>query len=265
LLVAKFGTLEAVAGMFAVLTGFRVFGWALLDILSRVFQPYITMLGAQGRDEQLRFYAGLSTKLTAALAAAICLAAWLLAEPAVNLWLGADVFPGYAVLALLGAAFLVDGLFLPTTNILVALNRHRALALVMTTKALLTVLLGALGAMAAPADPAIGIAAGFLAASVLGELPTYPWLARRALGLSPSAYLRRFLLQPACPPVAALLLMPLGPALRAEPPGVQLLVTALAILLLVPLIWYLVLARDERLWLVRLATIWLRRPLPCGP
>src|SRR5205823_4467610 len=104
LLMARYGTLAAVPAAFAVLTVFRVLGWTLVDLPSRLLQPYFTMLAAQGREERVKFYAALVTKLSVLAAAVLVAMAWYLAEAGIGLWLGAAAFPGYAALALLATA-----------------------------------------------------------------------------------------------------------------------------------------------------------------
>ncbi len=251
LLTGKYASLTLVAPMFALLTILRVFGWSLADIVSRVLLPYVIMFEAQGQRARVIFFAGLSSKVTFAVALFMGALIWLLAEPGLRLWLGPGLFLGYAPLAFLIGSFLIDVLFLPTSNFLLALNRHRALALALLSYGLLSLALSVAGARLMPHDPIYGLTLGFFLASVVGQLFLMPIINLRGLRISAAIYLGDFVAKP-----LTLALLTTLSLIFLGLPGIKepwLYLGLLTIFLTLTVgSWFLVFNEDERGWLAEL-------------
>lgn len=194
LLTARFASLLLVPEIYALLTLLRIVGWTLIDIPSRMLQPYAILLEVQGQGERLRWLAALTNTLTFTVAASYGLGVLFLARVGIRLWLGPNMYLGLGVLGPLLAAFLVDALFLSSQNFMMALNRHRGLSLVSILYAGLSLGGGILGAIWS-AQPLVGMAFGFLAAALLAALPL-PGLVRAWLAVSWRAYAAQYLAKP---------------------------------------------------------------------
>jgi hypothetical protein len=217
-------------------------------------QPYVIMFEARGRRDEVVRLASLCAKTSFATGITLAILIWLFAEPLLHLWFGSTGFPGYAPLAFLVGAFLIDALCYPQMSFLTALNRHRWLAGMGVLRVVLNVALGAAGAIAFPADPFLGIASGMAAASLLGQGVVLPAITIRELGLP----WRRGAIAFAGRPL--LLLIPGGFAVAIGsviPPGHLLArgVLALASSAVTWLgLWYVVAELEERRWILQLAS-----------
>jgi len=228
---------------------FRVVGWTLGDVVSRTMQPYTILFSVQNRGDRVAFLARLSTKITFALATLFSALIWVFGELGLKLWLGPGMFLGYGPLGLLAGSFLIDVLFLSTNNFMVALDHHRRLALAVFGYALLSGLLGWVGAKFDSHDPLLGLCAGFFVASILGQGLVLPGIARRWLKLGWRHYLIGFIARPALLAVCA---GALAFGFRYASGGLlwRCSVTALALLAGLPAVcWFLVLDADERKWI----------------
>lgn len=251
LLAGKFGGLAEVPSFFALLTLFRIVGWALADIISQTLQPYIIMLEVQGRHDRVVFFAGLCTKLTFVLAATYATLVLLFAKFGLELWLGPGMFLGFGPLALLAGSFLIDVIFLSTNNFMRGLNQHRALSIVMGVYAGLSFVLAMIGARRwMPHDPIYGLCLGLFWSSVLGQAALLPWLTQRLLRISWRLYLDQFLIRP-------LLLLVCGPVFFVvisqitKATGWVLAAQAVTFILCMGfLFWRAFLSREEQEWLV---------------
>src|SRR5215472_1694929 len=135
LLAGKFAPLSQIPSFLVLLTLFRIVGWALADIVSQSVHPYIILLNARGEKDRVVMFASLCTKVTFAVAAVYTGLIWLFADTGIHAWLGPGMFLGYMPLACLAGSFLIEVLFLSTSNFMRALNQHRALSLTMATYA----------------------------------------------------------------------------------------------------------------------------------
>lgn len=248
LLAGKFGSLAQVPKMFVLLTLFRVVGWSLADIVSRTLQPYIILFSAQGRREKVLFLAKLCTKCTFALGVVFTVLIWVFADVGLEWWLGPEMFLGYGPLGYLAGAFLIDILFLPTSNFMIALNRQRLLSLSMAGYALLSFALGVVGAKWwMPADPLYGLCVGFFAASV-GQALVLPWITHQWLQIGWRCYTNDLLLKPGVLAIGGVLIAVLDwvGGTRVWHGGLG----ALGGLVCLPLAtWFFILEEEERRWL----------------
>lgn len=254
LLAGKFGLLRQVPEMFVLLTLFRVVGWSLADIASQTLQPYIIRLPVQGRQDRVVFFAKLCTKFTFALAMVYSALIWLFADIGMRLWLGPGMFLGYRHLACLGGAFLMEVLFLSTNNFMRGLNRHRRLSVVMAGYAVLSFVLGIAGAKWwMPADPLFGLCLGLLVASFLGQALPLPWVTYRWLQIGWRCYLQHFMMRPGFLAVCGIGIL-IGFAVAGASGVWNRVAGGLAVVVVLPLLaWFVVLDREEREWMGRLA------------
>jgi hypothetical protein len=144
--------------------------------------------------------------------------------------------------------------------VLVAVNRHRALALVAATKAVLTVALGIAGAHFLPDRPLIGITAGFLVASIISQLFVLPWIIRRAFDLSWASYGAQFIGRPLLLCVVFGIFAAAGQIAGVDTLATRLLALATSLIGIALATWFLVLDRSEVRWLENL----IRTRLPFG-
>ncbi len=250
LLAGKLAGLAEVPSLFALLTLFRIVGWALADIISQTLQPYIIMLEVQGRHDRVVFFGGLCTKLTFVLAATYATLVLLFAKSGLELWLGPGMFVGFGPLVLLAGSFLIDVTFLATNNFMRGLNQHRALSVVMAVYAALSFVLAMIGARRwMPHDPIYGLCLGLFWSSVLGQAALLPWLTQRLLRIRWQLYLDQFLIRP-------LLLLVCGPVIfvvisqTTRAAGWLLAAHAVTFILCTGLLfWRVFLSREEREWL----------------
>jgi len=250
LLAGKLAGLAEVPSLFALLTLFRIVGWALADIISQTLQPYIIMLEVQGRHDRVVFFGGLCTKLTFVLAATYATLVLLFAKSGLELWLGPGMFLGFGPLVLLAGSFLIDVTFLATNNFMRGLNQHRALSVVMAVYAALSFVLAMIGARRwMPHDPIYGLCLGLFWSSVLGQAALLPWLTQRLLRIRWQLYLDQFLIRP-------LLLLVCGPVIfvvisqTTRATGWLLAAHAVTFILCTGLLfWRVFLSREEREWL----------------
>jgi O-antigen/teichoic acid export membrane protein len=171
LLVCRFDSLEHVPGIFLLLTIFRVAGHALITVPSRSAQPYVMMWTIQGRIEQVAGISVLTIKLTFWVALAFACLVTCHADAFFSIWLGPGLFPGLPVLLCLAATFLLDAALAAPTNFMMGINRHRQLSLVLILKSVLSIALAALGAWCFPSNPTLGVASGFLVATIITAPP----------------------------------------------------------------------------------------------
>jgi O-antigen/teichoic acid export membrane protein len=250
LLAGKFAGLADVPSLFALLTLFRIVGWALADIISQTLQPYIIMLEVQGRRDRVVFFAGLCTKLTFVLAASYTTLVLLFAKSGIELWLGPGMSLGFGPLALLAGSFLIDVLFLATNNFMRGFNQHRALSIVMAVYAVLSFVLAMIGARWwTPHNPIYGLCWGLFWSSVAGQAALLPWLTQRLLRIPWPHYLDQFLARPLligiCGPV---FFGAISQTTRAA--GWALAAQAITFALCIGLLfWFVLLSREEREWL----------------
>jgi len=254
LLAGKLGLLRQVPEMFVLLTLFRVVGWSLADIASQAVQPYIIRSSVQGSQDRVVFFAKLCTKFTFALAIVYAALIWLFADVGIRLWLGPGMFLGYRHLACLGGAFLMEVLFLSTNNFMRALNRHRRLSLVMAGYAVLSFVLGIAGAKWwMPTDPLFGLCVGLLVASLVGQALLLPWVTYRWLQIGWRRYLQHFIMRPGLLAVCGIGIL-IGFAAAGASGVWNRVAGGLAVVVVLPLLaWFVVLDREEREWMSRLA------------
>jgi O-antigen/teichoic acid export membrane protein len=208
LLAGKFTPIGDVPQFFVLVTLFRIVGWSLADILSQMLQPYVILLNTRREWGRIVSLAAFSTKFTFTLAATFAGLIWLFARVGIQSWLGPDMFPGYGILACLLASFLIDVLFVSTSNFMRALNHHRLLSVAMAAYAVLSFALGALGAARwFPREPIFGLSVGLLVASAAGQLFVMPFVTRSWLGIAWESYTWRFIVLPAL--AMACILMPI--------------------------------------------------------
>ena len=259
-LAGKFAGLDAVPAFFVLFTLFRIVGWSLADTVSQTMQPYIIMLDVQERRDRVEFFAQLSTKFTFAAAVMYCMLIWSFADVGLRIWVGPNMFLGYAPLALLGGSFLIDVLFLSTNNCMRGLNRHRTLSIVMGIYAVLSFVLGIAGAKVMAGNPTLGLCWGLFAASVIGQALPLPWIACKWLRIGWRKYFDQFLVRPSL--LTTCLVMISAVFLAYEPGGYWRLAgfPFIVVLLFTLLTWFLVFNGAERLW-IRKA---LLRPGPFG-
>lgn len=254
LLVARFGTLGAVPGMFVMLTLFRRAGWSLINVFSHVLQPYVLMWWTHGDHQRVRFLAALSTKLSVAAGVLLTVPIFIWGKQVIDVLMGTSTFPGYGTMGCIAAVFLLDCLFLSAVNFLVVLNRHHWLAAAAAVKSLLALGFGGLGAVWLPQNPALGITAGFLVASIVGQALMLPRFIRKGLEIPGSHYWQHYVARPLLPIVPALGALWLLAGSRLSAATTCATATILAITI-VALAWFAVLSRDERRW----ALNWMRR------
>jgi len=205
LLVPRFASLAAAPSFFLLTSVFRVAAFSFITALPRAVQPYVVMWASIRDTARLASAAKLLTKGTTILASLVIALFAPFAEPFVEMWLGVDCYPGNTVLALIAGAFLFDALFCTPVYFLIAMNRQRALSLLMLAKTMLTVLLAVVFAKWF-VDPLVGIAAGAFTASVLMGLGV-PCLIRSALEIGWHAYVVQFLARPLAHAVLTLALV----------------------------------------------------------
>jgi len=194
LLVPRFVSLVAAPPFFLLTSVLRVAAYSIITALPRAVQPYIVMWSSNGNTNRLASSAKLLTKGTTILASLVIALFLPFAEPFIDTWLGGDSYPGNTVLALIAGAFLFDSLFCTPIYFLIAMNRQRALSLLMLFKAVLTATL-AIAFANWFASPLVGIASGTLAASVLTGFGV-PSLVRSALGIDWKTYTVQFFARP---------------------------------------------------------------------
>jgi O-antigen/teichoic acid export membrane protein len=194
LLVAKFGSLALAPSMYFLLSVFRVAAWSLISAMSRAVQPYVLMWWAHSDRERVASVTGLSTKITSISAGLFTAAFVPFAEPLTKAWVGPTSFPGTMPLLLFVAAFLIDALFLASGNLLIVMNSHRQVAVMIFVKSLLALALAAIGGLVAT-DPLVGLTAGVLAATIVGNA-AMPLLTCNTIGISMRSYLDRYLIRP---------------------------------------------------------------------
>jgi len=182
-LAAKYTSLDVVPQVYAVVTLLRLVGWSLADIPSRSVQPYVIMLGEQGQERQVRALACLATKFSFAVAVVFAALVAVHANWFLNRWLAPLRFTEYGILAAMTAAFLLDALFLPATNVLVALNRHKRLALLLAVQGLAGAAVAVLLAEAGVLSPTARLGVGFLIASLIVNVGWIPRLLKVELGM----------------------------------------------------------------------------------
>jgi O-antigen/teichoic acid export membrane protein len=248
-LAGKFGSLRQVPEMFVLLTLFRVVGWSLADILSQTLLPYVNRLPMQGRHDRMVFFAKLCTKFTVTLAIVYSGLIWLFADIGIRWWLGPGMFLGWGPLACLAGGFLIDVLFLSTNNFMRGLNRHHRLSVVMAVYALVSFVLGVVGAKWwMPDDPLYGLCAGLLVASVMTQALALPWVTCRGLEISWRPYVWHFIIRP-CFLIALGLAVVGGFTDTGTGEIWNRVVRTLAVVLALPsLAWILLLDREERDW-----------------
>lgn len=194
LLVPHFASLAAAPPFFLLTSVFRVAAFSFITALPRAVQPFVVMWASNGDTARLASAAKLLTKGTTILASLMIVLFAPFAEPFVEIWLGADCYPGNAVLALIAGAFLVDSLFCTPVYFLIAMNRQRILSLLMLAKAVLTAALAITFAQRF-ANPLVGLAAGAFAASALTGFGVL-CLTRAALDFDWKVYSVQFLARP---------------------------------------------------------------------
>jgi O-antigen/teichoic acid export membrane protein len=252
LLAGKLAALAEVPEMYVLLTLFRVVGWSLADIVSNTAIPYIIRMNFEGRWDRVVFFSKLATKFTFAVALGYTALIWFYADLGIRLWLGPGMFLGYGPLACLGAAFLIDVLYLSTNNFMRGLNAHRRLSLVMAGYAVLSFALGVAGAKLMPARPLFGLSAGLLAASVLGQGIPLLWLSARWVGLGFRKFLEPFIVRPGLL-VLSLGVISLGGRLVNLHGPWGLAIETLAVVTVLPAVsWWMVFEAEERTWLTGL-------------
>ncbi len=252
-LAGKFGSLRQVPEMFVLLTLFRVVGWSLADIASQTAIPYINRLPMHGRQDRVVFFAKLCTKLTFALAVGYAALIWVFADIGIRFWLGPGMFLGWGPLACLAGGFLIDVLFLSTNNFMRGLNRHHRLSVVMAVYALISFVLGIVGAKWwMPDDPLYGLCAGLLVASVMTQALALPWVTCRGLEIGWRRYLQHFIVRPgflaACG-IAMVIGLGLAGTLGA---WTRVMATLAVVGGLSLLAWFVVLDGEEREWMSKL-------------
>jgi O-antigen/teichoic acid export membrane protein len=254
ILAGKVASLKQVPEMFVLLVLIRVGGWSLADIVSRSLQPYMIMFTVQGRRDRMLFFAKLCTGFTFAFATVYSVLIYQFTEAGLKWWLGPGLFLGYGPLAFLIGSFLIEVLFLSTTNFMLALNRHKGLSAVMGGYAVLSFVLGFLGARWwMPGDPLRGLCAGFFLASILGQALPMPWITNRWLAIGWSRYCADFLLKPAALALFAVFLLAvlgLTKTLSAWRGGFGALVGTAS---LAALAWFWVFGQHERRWMLNAA------------
>jgi O-antigen/teichoic acid export membrane protein len=250
LLAGKLGSLREVPEVFVLITLFRVVGWGMADIGSQTLLPYMIIFPVHGRWDRVVFFSKLCTKLSFALALFYTALVWIYADMGIRLWLGPGMFLGYGPLACLGGAFLIDVLFLSTNNFMRGHNCHRRLAVAMATYALLSFVLGVVGAKWwMPAQPLLGLCAGLLLASIVAQGLPLPWLTYKWLGIGGRQFVDHFLLRPLLLVSSAVAVILLFKAGAGSGLSLRLLAT-LALTMLLPLVtWFAVLGKDERHWI----------------
>ena len=254
LLVARSGRLNEVPLVFAAIMLVRVLGWSLADSVSRVMQPYIIMMWGRQQRDRVRFLAALSTKITFAVAVVFGAGVWLFGRDAMEWWLGRGRFLDSQVLGVLAAAFVADMLFLSGTNFLWVIGRHRRLSVAIGSYAVLSVAFGALGMHLSPGAPVLGMATGFAAASLAGQVLPMPFVITRGFEIRPREYAWNWLLQPLIPCACALALLAFGWLAGVQGTGQRLLL-GLAVVLTVALAgWTIMLGGAERDWLRRIVS-----------
>jgi len=195
LLAARYGSPADVALIFAMVTIFRVFGWSLVEVLSRAAQPYLIMLGALHEEGRIVSVARLAVKLSFGIATTFTGLVLVHADWLLDRWLAPVQFAEGRALVLLAGAFLLDAFFLPVTNVAVALQRHKRMALMLALEGTVGLMLSA-GVVALGLVPVVrAVGVGFLAAASVVNLGWMRKLASRQLGLSAKYALLDWLLR----------------------------------------------------------------------
>jgi O-antigen/teichoic acid export membrane protein len=191
LLTSRFGTTAEVAQVFGLFTLFRVLGWSVVDIVSKVLQPYIILFAQQANHSRILFFAKISSRVSWTLSLAFATLLFIFGKFILGAWLGVAPFVGSTVLGLIALTFLIDVFFLPFFNILVALNHHRGMSFVLIGNALLSVVFGRLGVYLKPEHTILGVFIGFLAASLLTQVIFMPFIITRGLKITLAEFYQR--------------------------------------------------------------------------
>jgi hypothetical protein len=189
LVLASSGALADVALMYVLTLVYRISGMSLLELVSRVAQPYFTLLSATGRHSTVVEYLSLATKLT--VAAAITLAGLSTVVGTELLARIIGLTANWWVLFAMAAVMILDSISVGATNVLVALNRHSTLAFGHLLYAVLSAVLAVVGSRILRADPVLGIAIGLLVSALIFQTTVMPHIVARGLGLSATEYFQR--------------------------------------------------------------------------
>jgi O-antigen/teichoic acid export membrane protein len=196
LLAARYATLAEVPVVFAVFLLIRVLGTSVADGVSRVLQPYVIMFWGREEYSRVRFFGALSTKVTFGVAVVFGSILSLFGSDILQFWIGRRGAGDERFINLLLLAFAIDMLFLPATNFIWVIGRHRRLAVVMGVYAITTVVFGAAGVRLVREAPLIGMAVGFLSATVIVQVVWMPLTIVQALQIDWREYIQNWVVRP---------------------------------------------------------------------
>lgn len=232
------------AGVYAVGQRLTLALEQLIEPLTKSFFPHSSTLAADGDREGLRRSLVVGTRLSLAIAAPIALSLAFLAEPLLDLWLGADSGFGDAavVVVLLAAAVAIGALTRTGLLMLQGVGQVRVPALIVAGEALLNLTLSVVLAREMGLQ---GVALGTLIAVVVANLGVlYPFMCREfgvPIGELSATLARAHLPALAVAGAAGWLISGLDPS------GIVVLVAAPAVgLAYVAVFWFTGLSSDER-------------------
>ncbi len=127
--------------MFALLSVFRSGAWPLIDIVSRVLQPYVAGWHVRSDTERLHRALEVSTKISFGIALAVFGVLVLSAPLLFSVWVGRPIMSCDLGLWTMGIAFVLECLCLPAVNAMVAAHQIRVLAASMVAYSCATVAL----------------------------------------------------------------------------------------------------------------------------
>ena len=170
--------------MFALLSVFRSGAWPLVDIVSRVLQPYVAGWHVRNDTERLHWALEVSTKVSFGIALGFFGLLILSAPLLFRMWVGRPIMSCDLGLWTMGIAFVLECLCLPAVNAMVASHQIRALAASMvayscTTVGLCEIMLGHY-----KDNPTLGIGLALLLATLCCHVFPVPLLAKHAFRLS---------------------------------------------------------------------------------
>lgn len=194
LIATRMDSLALAPPLFLLLNIFRVAGWSLIGAISMAARPYLLMWQTEGRHETVQQVTQLGAKVTISCAVMFALAIAPFAKPLTSLWIGRECFTSLSPVLLIVATFLVDALFLASTNTLVALNRHRAVSLLLVGKSAAAVV-GAILMANTMSDSLTGLTLGMLLGTLAGNAVA-PWVYAKNLNITATEYLSRLLVRP---------------------------------------------------------------------
>jgi O-antigen/teichoic acid export membrane protein len=194
LLAGLIGTQSEVSQVFAAALVFRALGWAALDSITRVLQPDIILeahLGRSARVWDITHSAFLATNAAAFVFAAfmVCFGSSLS-----SLWLGATGRIDSTVISAMSVAFLLDISLLPVNNTLIALNRHKRLAIGLFVQPIAMVAITLIaGRLQLPSAPLWRLLLGIVGGSALTFIVLVTFVARNGLADPADRFAQSFL------------------------------------------------------------------------